>query len=56
MLRASDPGRIVTLGGDCSVSVVPFTYLAAKYGGDVAYRTDDGNVTYGIFTIFFYIE
>lgn len=36
MLRASDPGRIVTLGGDCSVSVVPFTYLAAKYGGDVA--------------------
>ena len=36
MLRASDPGRIVTLGGDCSVSVVPFTYLAAKYGGEVA--------------------
>ena len=30
MLRASDPGRIVTLGGDCSVSVVPFTYLAAN--------------------------
>lgn len=36
MLCATDPGRIVTLGGECSVSVVPFTYLAEKYGGDVA--------------------
>lgn len=31
-----NPDRIVTLGGDCSVSVVPFTYLAAKYPDDVA--------------------
>lgn len=30
------PDRIVTLGGECSVSVVPFTYLAAKYPDDVA--------------------
>ncbi|MFR7708229.1 MAG: arginase family protein, partial [Alistipes inops] len=36
MLRAAAPDRIVTLGGECSVSVVPFTYLAARYGGDVA--------------------
>src|SRR5699024_4654358 len=36
MLRASGPGRVVTLGGDCSVSVVPFTCPAAKAGGDVA--------------------
>lgn len=28
--------RIVTLGGDCAVSVVPFTYLAAKYPDDIA--------------------
>ena len=49
MLRASDPGRIVTLGGDCSVSVVPFTYLAAKYGGDgkqidIDLKRDGGNI------------
>ena len=30
------PDRIVTLGGECSVSVVPFTYLWKKYRGDVA--------------------
>lgn len=35
-LQASNPDRIVTLGGDCSVSVAPFTYLAGKYGNDVA--------------------
>lgn len=36
MLRTARPDRIVTLGGECSVSVVPFTYLAEKYQGDVA--------------------
>ena len=36
MLRAANPDRIITLGGECSVSVVPFTYLADKYKGDVA--------------------
>lgn len=36
MLHVSNPDRIVTLGGECSVSVVPFTYLAEKYNGDVA--------------------
>lgn len=35
-LRVSKPGKIITLGGECSVSVVPFTYLAEKYGQDVA--------------------
>lgn len=35
-LRENDPERIVTLGGECSVSVVPFTYLAEKYPGDIA--------------------
>lgn len=35
-IRANNPDKIVTLGGECSVSVVPFTYLAAKYPGDVA--------------------
>lgn len=36
LLHAENPDRIVTLGGECSVSVVPFTYLAKKYPEDVA--------------------
>lgn len=36
ILRVKRPDRIVTLGGECSVSVVPFTYLFDRYGGDVA--------------------
>lgn len=36
ILNIENPGRIVTLGGECSVSVVPFTYLSDKYDGDVA--------------------
>lgn len=35
-LRENNPKRVVTLGGECSVSVVPFTYLAEKYPEDVA--------------------
>jgi len=36
ILKVQSPDRIVTLGGECSVSVVPFTYLSEKYKGDVA--------------------
>ena len=36
ILNEVKPERIVTLGGDCSVSVVPFTYLAEKYNNDIA--------------------
>ncbi len=36
ILHKENPDRIVTLGGDCAVSVVPFTYLAQKYADDVA--------------------
>ena len=36
ILKVQSPDRIVTLGGECSVSVVPFTYLAGKYKDDVA--------------------
>lgn len=35
-LRENAPDKIVTLGGECSVSVAPFTYLAGKYPDDVA--------------------
>jgi len=30
------PGRILTLGGECSVSVAPFSWLADRYGEDLA--------------------
>lgn len=36
ILNENKPERIVTLGGDCAVSVVPFSYLAARYPDDVA--------------------
>lgn len=36
ILKVQNPQKIVTLGGECSASVVPFTYLSAKYDGDVA--------------------
>ena len=36
ILNIEKPNKIVTLGGECSVSVVPFTYLYHKYDGDVA--------------------
>lgn len=36
ILNVANPDKIVTLGGECSVSVAPFTWLAEKYGGDVA--------------------
>ena len=38
ILEIARPDRIVTLGGECSASVVPFTYLADKYEG----RRGDG--------------
>lgn len=36
ILENNNPEKIVTLGGECSVSVVPFTYLAKKYPNDLA--------------------
>ena len=36
ILDIEKPDRIVTLGGECSVSVVPFTWLASKYPDDLA--------------------
>ena len=36
ILNIEQPNKIVTLGSECSVSVVPFTYLANKYKNDVA--------------------
>lgn len=36
IIKAHEPEKIVTLGGDCAVSIVPFSWLAAKYPDDLA--------------------
>lgn len=36
VIRQHQPARIVTLGGECSVSVAPFSQLAARYGDELA--------------------
>ena len=36
MISRHDPARITTLGGECSVSVAPFAWLARRYGDDLA--------------------
>jgi arginase len=36
VIRQHDPARIVTLGGECAVSVAPFSELAHRYGDDLA--------------------
>jgi arginase len=36
VIRQHNPARILTLGGECSVSVAPFSELAARYGDDLA--------------------
>ena len=36
IIGEQDPARITTLGGECSVSMAPFSYLIDKYGDDLA--------------------
>jgi arginase len=36
VVRRHNPARIVTVGGECSVSVAPFSELARRYGEDLA--------------------
>lgn len=36
ILADQAPERVLTLGGDCAVSVAPFTALAQRYGDDLA--------------------
>ena len=36
VIRHHDPARIATLGGECAVSVAPFSELAGRYGNDLA--------------------
>lgn len=34
-LLLKNPDKVVTIGGDCSVSLVPFNYLSSKYGNNL---------------------
>jgi arginase len=36
ILHERDPGRVLVLGGDCSVSVAPFAHMLHRYDGDLA--------------------
>ena len=36
VIEQHDPSRIATLGGECAVSVAPFSALARRYGDDLA--------------------
>ena len=36
VIRRHNPARIVTLGGECAVSLAPFSELAHRYGDDLA--------------------
>jgi hypothetical protein len=36
VIRQHDPTRIVTLGGECAMSVAPFSELVRRYGDDLA--------------------
>ena len=47
VVRQHDPARIVTLGGECSVSVAPFAELARRYGDELAIIWIDSNPDVG---------
>ena len=36
IISEHEPGRITTVGGQCSVSMAPFSYLTNKHGDDLA--------------------
>ncbi|PCG20339.1 arginase family protein [Brachyspira sp. G79] len=36
ILNKNNPDKIIVFGGECSVSVAPFTYLNKKYNNDIA--------------------
>ena len=48
LITESKPDKILTLGGECSVSVAPFSYLASKYGDDVAMLWIDAHPDIGL--------
>ena len=48
LLSIYEPRRILTLGGECSASVAPFSYLAARYNGECALLWLDAHPDIGL--------
>ena len=48
LLRTKNPAKILTLGGECAVSVAPFSYLAEKYKDEVAMIWIDAHPDLGV--------
>lgn len=48
LLRAKNPAKILTLGGECAVSVAPFSYLTQKYKDEVAMIWIDAHPDLGV--------
>ncbi len=48
ILRTKNPAKILTLGGECAVSVAPFSYLAEKYKDEVAMIWIDAHPDLGV--------
>ena len=48
LLRQTAPTSVVTFGGECSVSVAPFSYLANLYGDDLAVLWIDAHSDTGV--------
>lgn len=48
LLREAEPASVVTFGGECSVSVAPFSYLANLYGDDFAVLWIDAHSDTGV--------
>jgi arginase family enzyme len=47
LIAEHDPERILTLGGECAVSVAPFSTLARRYGDDLAMLWIDSHLDIG---------
>jgi arginase len=47
VIEQHDPTRIATLGGECAVSVAPFSDLARRYGDDLAILRIDSHPDIG---------
>ena len=48
LLWVKNPAKILTLGGECAVSVAPFSYLAEKYKDEVAMIWIDAHPDLGV--------
>lgn len=48
ILKGESPAKILTLGGECSASVAPFSYLAKKYANNVALIWIDAHPDIGL--------